>query len=152
MGIDRIDKILAQDQEDVEEKQTDVITAARLLEIVVNTLAEVEQQRQAISNMVKLAEWQRMDYLTFKRRYDRDQKMIDKALSNQIYFIQKVMVKLDVRQDAEKKRGKQRKLINLLPEAFQDWVKETLPEDYERAINPPSWMDSVPRYKPPEEE
>jgi DNA-binding transcriptional MerR regulator len=151
MGVDRIDKIL-DDPEADDNKLPDVMRANQVLEIAANVLSEVEEHRRAITKMIKLAEWQRIDYLTLKRRYDRDIKAIYKKLDDQIYFIQKVMVMLDVRQDALKKRGKQRGLINKLPDAFERWAKETLPEDYKNATDPASWLDSIPKYKPPDDE
>ena len=144
-GAEKVNALLDQD---TEAEEQNLLTSNQVLEIAVNVLSQIEEHRRAVEKMLQSAEWHRIDYIKFEKEYSREVKRIYKKLDDQNFFIQKVMMKLTYQETRNVNFNK----IKRIPEAFEKWVKETLPEDYKRAIDPPKWYDDVPTYQQPESE
>lgn len=141
MGADRIDKIL-DDPDQASDNVSDLLTSNQVLEVATNVLSEVEEQRRAINNMIQRAEFSYIDYVKFAQNYKRDIKLIHKKLDDQNFFIQKVMMKLTYQET----RNPRMKWMQRATDQVEDIIKKTLPEDFKRAIDPPTWLDDLARY------
>lgn len=142
MGVDRINNILEQDPNEFEEKPSALLTSNQVLEIATNVLSEVEEQRRAINKMIQRAEFSYIDYVKFAQNYKRDIKLIHKKLDDQNFFTQKVMMKLTY----QTTRNPDMKWMQRAADQVEAIIKNTLPEDFKRAIDPPTWLDDLSRY------
>lgn len=145
VGTKKINELLDQD---IETKQQNLLTANQVLEIAVNVLTQVDDQRREIAKMIQTAGWNRIDYIKFAKEHDRQIKIIMFQLDKHMDLLQTIGLKLGY----HKTRNKDFDWVKKAADRFEEWFKINFPEEYRRVMTPEHWLDSIQKYQAPESE